>query len=70
MDTTRANLRLSRIPLVAGNTNIIEQSMKLSDDGGDLRSQVARVHHSVSSERRLLGCKPRFKHLRKIKVEP
>ena len=65
-----ANLRLPRIPLVAGNTDIIEQSMKLSDDGGDLRSQVARVHRSVSSERRLPGCKANFKHLRKIKAEP
>ena len=65
-----ANLRLPRIPLVAGNTNIIEQPMELSDDGGDLRSQVARVHRSVSSERRPPGCEAHFKHLRKIKTEP
>ena len=70
MDTIRANLRLPRIPLMAGNTNIIEQSMKLSDDRGDLRSQVARVHRSISSQRRLPGCRAHFKHLRKTKAEP
>ena len=54
---------------MAGNTNIIEQPVKLSDDGGDLRSQVARVHPSVSSERRLPERRAHFKHLRQMKAE-
>ena len=68
--TTRTNLRLSRFPLVTGNANIIEQSMKLSNDGGDLRGQVARVHHAVSSKLRLPGYEAHFNHLRKVKAEP
>jgi hypothetical protein len=29
---------------MAGNTDLVKQAMKLTDDGGDLLGEVARVH--------------------------
>lgn len=41
---TLAHLCLARIPLMAGDANLVEQTMQLADDGGDLLGQIARVH--------------------------
>ena len=41
---------LSSFALVAWNTNLVEDAMKLADDGVDLRRQVASIHgHSRKS---------------------
>lgn len=35
---------LSSFALIARNTNLVEDTMKLADDGIDLRRQVASIH--------------------------
>lgn len=36
---------------MAGDANLIEQAVQLSDDGGDLLGQVARVHRDCRASR-------------------
>jgi hypothetical protein len=43
------HLCFTRLALMAGDANVIEQAVQLADDGGDLLGEVARVHG---------GCRP------------
>ena len=38
------HLALSRLPLMARHSNLIKKVVKLSNDGCDLRGQVAGIH--------------------------
>jgi hypothetical protein len=42
-------LCLARVSLMAGDTNVVEQTVQLADDGGDLLGQVAGVHGVCSA---------------------
>jgi hypothetical protein len=37
-------LCLARVALMAGHTDLVEQTVQLADDGRDLLGEVARVH--------------------------
>jgi hypothetical protein len=43
------HLCLTRVALMAGNADLVEQAVQLADDGGDLLGEVAGVH---------VGCGP------------
>lgn len=47
----QADLGLSRLPLMRGHADLVENAMKLLDDIIDLRGQVAGInsHHSKKS---------------------
>lgn len=46
-----AYLCLSRVPVMAWNSDLVEEAMKLPDDGGNLLRKVAGVHCGDAQQR-------------------
>lgn len=44
-------LCLARVPLMAGDANLVEQAMQLADNSRDLLGQVAGVHDCEAYQR-------------------